>query len=83
MVLSSCDQFQGGGDDMRRVHKASACAYLAKVNAYWATWDKSRWEDVIDAVNRLGIKKYMDAFKYADPIAEGHFILAETGLAHV
>lgn len=39
--------------DRGRAHKASACAYIAKVNAYWATWDDSRWDEVIKAVNRL------------------------------
>ena len=36
-----------------RAHKASACAYIAKVNAYWATFDDSRWDKVIEAVNKL------------------------------
>ena len=42
-----------GAEDRGRAHKASACAYLAKVNAYWATFDDSRWDKVIEAVNRL------------------------------
>ena len=40
-------------EDRGRAHKASACAYIAKVNAYWGTWDDSRWDEVIKAVNRL------------------------------
>lgn len=39
--------------DRGRVHKASAAALMAKVYAYWATWDKSQWANVIPCVNRL------------------------------
>lgn len=41
------------GVDRGRVHKASAAALMAKVYAYWATWDKSQWPNVIPCVNRL------------------------------
>ncbi len=34
-------------------HKASAAALMAKVYAYWATWDSSKWSDVIPCVSRL------------------------------
>lgn len=36
-----------------RAHKVSALAYQAKVYAYWATWDKSKWPEVIKIVDRL------------------------------
>jgi len=36
-----------------RVHKASAAALMAKAYAYWATFDKSQWANVITCVNRL------------------------------
>lgn len=40
-------------DDRGRAHKAAAVAYKAKVYAYWATWDKSQWKNVITMVNSL------------------------------
>lgn len=40
-------------DDRGRAHKAAAVAYKAKVYAYWATWDKSQWQNVITMVNSL------------------------------
>lgn len=40
-------------DDQGRAHKAAAVAYKAKVYAYWATWDKSQWENVIKMVDEL------------------------------
>lgn len=39
--------------DRGRAHKVAAIGYKAKVNAYWATWDKSRWSEVIKLVNEL------------------------------
>lgn len=39
--------------DRGRAHKAAAVAFKAKVYAYWATWDESKWNDVIDMVNEL------------------------------
>lgn len=36
-----------------RAHKVSAIAYQAKVLAYWATWDKTKWDEVITLVNKL------------------------------
>lgn len=42
-----------GADDRGRAHKAAAVAYKAKVYAYWATWDKSQWQNVINMVNSL------------------------------
>lgn len=44
---------QYGADDRGRAHKAAAVAYKAKVYAYWATWDKSQWNNVIAMVNSL------------------------------
>ena len=42
-----------GADDRGRVHKAACAALMAKTYAYWATWDKSQWPNVITCVNRL------------------------------
>lgn len=42
-----------GIDDRGRAHKAAAVAYKAKVYAYWATWDKTQWNNVISMVNEL------------------------------
>ena len=39
--------------DRGRAHKAAAVAYKAKVYAYWATWDKTQWDNVITMVNSL------------------------------
>ncbi len=36
-----------------RPHDAACIAYKAKVSAYWATWDASKWDDVITLVNSL------------------------------
>ena len=42
-----------GADDRGRAHKAAAVAVMAKVYAYWATWDASQWPNVITCVNKL------------------------------
>ena len=42
-----------GADDRGRAHQAAAVGYKAKVYAYWATWDKSQWQNVITMVNSL------------------------------
>ena len=39
--------------DRGRAHKASAAALMAKAYAYWAMWDATKWDKVIDCVNRL------------------------------
>ena len=39
--------------DRGRACKQSAVALMAKVYAYWAMWDSSQWDGVIDCVNRL------------------------------
>ena len=39
--------------DRGRAHKASAAALMAKVYTYWAMWDATKWDKVIDCVNRL------------------------------
>jgi hypothetical protein len=36
-----------------RAHKAAAVAFKAKVDAYWATWETSKWQEVITLVNEL------------------------------
>ena len=40
-------------DNRGRAHQAAAIAFQAKTYAYWATWDESKWSDVIELVNRL------------------------------
>lgn len=42
-----------GKDDQGRAHQAAAIGFQAKVYAYWATWDKSKWDNVIALVNKL------------------------------
>ena len=42
-----------GADDRGRAHKAAAVGYKAKTYAYWATWDQTKWNDVINCVNEL------------------------------
>lgn len=40
-------------DNRGRAHKAAAVAMMSRVFAYWATWDKSKWDDVIVCVDKL------------------------------
>ena len=40
-------------DEKGRASKEAACAMQARVYAYWATWDASKWGDVITVVNKL------------------------------
>ncbi len=40
-------------DDRGRAHDAAAVAFKAKVYAYWATWDETQWQNVINMVNEL------------------------------
>lgn len=42
-----------GEDDRGRAHQAAALGYKAKTYAYWATWDESMWDKVIECVNLL------------------------------
>ncbi len=42
-----------GVDNQGRAHKAAAVGYMAKTYAYWATWDATKWKDVITCVNKL------------------------------
>ena len=42
-----------GAADRGRAHKASAAALMAKAYAYWAMWDTTKWDKVIECVNRL------------------------------
>ena len=39
--------------DFGRAHKAACAGFKAKLYAYWACWDKSKWADVITCVNKL------------------------------
>ena len=59
-----------GVDDRGRVHKAACAALMAKAYAYWATWDKSQWPNVITCVDRLETSYGRDlAPKFADLFA--------------
>ena len=40
-------------DNRGRAHDAAAVAFKAKTYAYWATWDASQWNKVIEMVNQL------------------------------
>ena len=40
-------------DERGRAQKQAAVALMAKAYAYWATWDKSQWKNVVDCVNKL------------------------------
>lgn len=42
-----------GVDDRGRAHDAAAVAFKAKVYAYWAMWDATQWQNVINMVNEL------------------------------
>lgn len=42
-----------GITDQGRAHQAAAVGYMAKTYAYWATWDESKWDNVISCVDRL------------------------------
>lgn len=42
-----------GVENQGRAHDAAAIAYQAKVYAYWAMWDESKWDDVIRLVDKL------------------------------
>lgn len=50
-ILPTFDSYDAG--NRGRAHKAAAVAYMAKVYAYWATWDKSQWGNVITCVDKL------------------------------
>lgn len=45
-----------GAADRGRAHQAAAVGYKAKVYAYWAAWDKSKWSEVIKMVDELETK---------------------------
>ncbi|MDE6587422.1 MAG: RagB/SusD family nutrient uptake outer membrane protein [Paramuribaculum sp.] len=42
-----------GPDDQGRPHKAAALGLKVRTNAYWATWEPSKWSDVIAGVDQL------------------------------
>ncbi len=42
-----------GPADQGRAHQAAALGYKVKTLAYWATWDETKWNDVITGVNQL------------------------------
>lgn len=47
-------RFQEYGDDnFGRAHQAACVGYKARAYAYWACWDATKWQNVIDCVNEL------------------------------
>ena len=62
-----------GTDDRGRAHQAAAVAYKAKVYAYWATWDKSQWQNVISMVDELETKYGRDLAPNYDDIFSSDF----------
>ena len=59
--------------DQGRAHQAAAVAYKAKVYAYWATWDESKWSDVIDMVNSLETTYGRDLASSLDEVFSSDF----------
>ncbi len=61
-----------GVEDQGRAHQAAAVAYKAKVYAYWAMWDESKWDNVITLVDKLekeygrGLAGSLDEFFSSD-----------------
>ncbi|MDE5934468.1 MAG: RagB/SusD family nutrient uptake outer membrane protein [Muribaculaceae bacterium] len=54
MAINYLPRFEEyGAEDQGRAHKAAALGYKAKAYAYWATWDETKWGDVITCVNQL------------------------------
>lgn len=47
------DMKEYDNENLGRAHKAACVAYKAKTYAYWACWDKSKWNEVIKCVNEL------------------------------
>lgn len=39
--------------NLGRAHKAACLGYIAKTYAYWAMWDKTQWQNVINTVNEM------------------------------
>jgi hypothetical protein len=61
-----------GEEDYGRAHRAAAWAYMVKTYAYWAQYDKSKWELIpalVDKIETEGrcklIEKYSDVFTIA------------------
>jgi len=53
-AISYLPKFEDYADaDKGRAHQAAAMAFEVKTYAYWATWDESKWNNVIDLVGKL------------------------------
>jgi len=50
-ILPTVEEYSS--EERGRACKQSAVALMAKVYAYWATYDSSQWPNVIECVNRL------------------------------
>lgn len=59
--------------DRGRAHKAAAVALKAKVYAYWATWDESRWSDVIRMVDELERDYHRDLAPSLDTVFSSEY----------
>jgi len=59
--------------DRGRAHKAAAVALKAKVYAYWATWDESRWNDVIRMVDELERDYHRDLAPSLDTVFSSEY----------
>ena len=42
-------------DNRGRAHQAAAVAFKAKTYAYWATWDATQWNNVIELVKQVSV----------------------------
>lgn len=47
---------QYSSTDYGRAHKAAAWGYIAKTYAYWAQYDKTKWQNVSDYCDTIAIK---------------------------
>jgi len=47
-------------DNRGRAHKAAAVGMMARVYAYWAAYDDSKWSNVIECVNKLETTYHRD-----------------------
>ena len=64
-LLPTCETYSDA--DFGRAHKAAAVGYMAKVYAYWACWDKTKWQKVIECVDKLKSAYHRDLLpNYAD-----------------
>ncbi len=82
------------GEDKGRAHKDACYAYIAKTYLYWAQYDKTKWEKVIefcDKVTNSGSNRalidtdkpetdYRDVFKYQNEFGAEYIWSATSGI---